>query len=200
MHGELSVSKEVVDNRRRAFLTNATMAMAGMGLAAAAVPFIVSMMPSKAAEAVSGPIKVDLSKMKPGEQLTVMWRKKPIWIIRRTKESLENLKKLVSTLRDPHSRVKQQPAYARNDYRSINPEYLVLVGLCTHLGCVPTYRPDVGGVAPDWPGGFFCSCHGSKFDMAGRVYKGVPAPINLEVPPYSFIDKHTILIGKDDAK
>lgn len=186
-----------VDEKRRKFLIASTTIMGAMGIAATAIPFIRSMAPSAAAEASGGPVKVDISDMKPGDQRTVEWRGRPVWIVRRTEEALKSLKE-VQQLRDPQSTVPQQPSYARNEYRSIKPEFLVLVGICTHLGCSPTYRPDKGGIDAHWPGGFFCSCHGSKFDMAGRVYKGVPAPINLEVPPYTFISENEILIGADE--
>ena len=191
-----------VDVSRRKFLAGATSTLGVVGVAAAAVPFVSSMWPSAAAEAAGAPVKVDLSAMKPGDQVTVEWRGRPVWIIKRTQEALAGLAKLAPELRDPDSTVAQQPKYARNLYRSIKPEYLVLVGICTHLGCSPTYRPDRGGVSPDWPGGFFCSCHGSKFDLAGRVFKGVPAPINLEVPVYAFLNDKEILIGvsPDQAK
>lgn len=184
-----------VDEKRREFLLKATTCMGAVGIAAAAVPFITSMLPTINAEAAAGPAKIDISKMKPGDQLTVLWRGKPIWIVKRTQEELDKLPSLDDELRDPHSKVDQQPAYARNGYRSIKPEFLVLVGVCTHLGCVPTYRPEPGSVTTNWQGGFFCTCHGSKFDLAGRVFKDVPAPINLEVPAYSFLDDNTILIG-----
>lgn len=188
-----------VDEKRRKFLVGATATVGAVGVAAAAVPFISSMLPSAKAEAAGGPVKVDLSKMKPGDQLTVIWRGRPIWIVKRDTAMLGTLASMASDLRDPNSDIPQQPEYAKNDYRSRKPEYLVLVGVCTHLGCTPTYRPDQKTIAPDWKGGFFCSCHGSKFDLAGRVFKGVPAPVNLEVPPYAFINDHEILIGEDTA-
>jgi len=136
--------------------------------------------------------------MKVGDQLTVSWRGRPVWIVKRSPEALASLDGVTTLLRDPNSDVAQQPIYARNQHRSIKPEILVLVGVCTHLGCAPTYRPDKGGVDEKWPGGFFCSCHGSRFDMAGRVYKGVPAPINLEVPPHAFINDNELIIGTDN--
>lgn len=191
------MSSDAIDLKRRDFLVKATTAMGAVGVAAAAVPFVGSMLPSAEAESLGEPVKVDIAGMKPGDQLTVEWRGRPIWIIRRTKEALASLKKVEGELRDPDSKVEQQPEYARNEMRSIKPEYLVLVGVCTHLGCSPTYRPDAGGVDTDWPGGFFCSCHGSKFDMAGRVFRGVPAPINLEVPRYAFLDDKTLIIGTE---
>lgn len=184
-----------IDEKRRKFLVRATTTVGAIGAVAAAIPFISYMLPSAETEAAAAPIKVDISKMQPGEQKTVLWRGKPIWIVRRTLEEIAELSKDSDLLRDPDSEVDQQPDYARNEYRSLKPEFLVLVGVCTHLGCVPTYRPEPHSVSSDWPGGFFCTCHGSKFDLAGRVFKGVPAPINLEVPPYVFIDDSTILIG-----
>ncbi|MBA2655234.1 MAG: ubiquinol-cytochrome c reductase iron-sulfur subunit [Gammaproteobacteria bacterium] len=189
-----------VDEKRRDFLIKATTAMGAVGVLAAAVPFVASMLPSEDVSEAGAPIKVDISKLKPGEQLTVMWRGRPIWIIHRTPEALESLQDDEDLLRDPSSEVEQQPTYARNRFRSIKPEILVLVGICTHLGCIPTYRPDPKSLEPQWPGGFFCSCHGSKFDMAGRVFKGVPAPINLEVPSYSYVDDKTLLVGVDHEK
>lgn len=164
----------------------------------AVVPFVGSWLPSAKAQAMGAPIEVDISKLEPGAQLTVEWRGQPIWIINRTPETIKQLNKLDNQLRDPESKENQQPTYAKNLYRSIKENYLVLVGLCTHLGCVPTYRPDFGGVEPNWPGGFFCPCHGSKFDLAGRVFKGVPAPLNLLVPPYKFISDTVIMIGQDE--
>ncbi len=189
-----------VDKERRRFLVTATAVMGGVGLAATAVPFTASLLPSSKTAAEGGPVKVDISQLAPGAEMTVAWRKKPVWIIRRTEAALAELKKHTDKLRDPDSHVDQQPAYARNPYRSIKPEYLVLIGICTHLGCIPTYTPNVGELNADWPGGFFCPCHGSTFDLAGRVFKGVPAPINLEVPAYTFLDDHTILIGVDSKE
>ena len=187
-----------VDKKKRKFLRRVTTVLGLAGVAAAGVPFAASMLPSKQVEEAGGPVTVKVKDMKPGDQLTVIWRGKPIWIIKREKTALDTLPEISALLRDPQSKIEQQPAYAQNLYRSRNPEFLVLVGICTHLGCTPTYRPDVGGIDKDWPGGFFCSCHGSKFDLAGRVYKGVPAPINLEVPPYVFLNDDEILIGLDE--
>ena len=186
-----------VDLKRRKFLLRATTAVGVVGAAAAGVPFAASLMPSAAAEAAGKPVKVNIGKMKPGEQLTVMWRGKPVWIVRRNKTMLESLTHLDDELRDPLSKIEQQPPYAQNVYRSRNPNFIVLVGVCTHLGCTPTYRPEPKVIDSEWPGGFFCSCHGSKFDLSGRVFKGVPAPVNLEVPPYVFINDNEILIGAD---
>jgi ubiquinol-cytochrome c reductase iron-sulfur subunit len=186
-----------IDKTRREFLIKATTLIGAVGLVATAIPFVTSMLPSTEAEAAGAPIKVDISQIQPGEQKTVMWRGKPIWIVHRTQEEIDSLNKDSDLLRDPNSDVAQQPPYARNAYRSIKPEFLILVGVCTHLGCIPTYRPEPHSVSSDWPGGFFCTCHGSKFDMAGRVFKGVPAPINLEVPHYAFISDTEIIIGVD---
>ena len=186
---------ETIDKNRRKFLLAATTALGGVGVAFAAAPFVVSWMPSVRTLALEGPVEVDISKLEEGAQLTVEWRGQPVWIIRRTKPELDKLASLNPILRDPFSEEAQQPSYAKNAYRSIKAEYLVLVGLCTHLGCVPTYRPDLGSIDAQWPGGFFCPCHGSKFDLAGRVFKGVPAPLNLVVPPYAYTQDKVILIG-----
>jgi len=157
------------------------------------------MSPSARAEAAGAPVEVDISKMQPGEQLTVQWRGKPVWIVRRTKENVEDLPSNDPKLVDPKSEVPQQPAYCQNEDRSIKPEYLVLVGICTHLGCSPTYRPEMApaDLGPDWKGGWFCPCHGSTYDLAGRVFKGVPAPKNMVVPPYHFVSDSLILVGVD---
>ena len=191
--------EERIDTKRREFLTKATAAVGAVGLAAAAIPFGASLLPSKDAEEAGKPIRVNIAAMKPGDQLTVNWRGRPVWIIKRTPEALNSLSIVEDDLRDPYSDIEQQPDYARNQHRSIRPDILVLVGVCTHLGCAPTYRPDVGGIDQDWQGGFFCSCHGSRFDLAGRVYKGVPAPINMEVPPYAFLSDDELIIGTDDT-
>ncbi|MFI4938523.1 MAG: ubiquinol-cytochrome c reductase iron-sulfur subunit [Candidatus Berkiellales bacterium] len=193
------MSDDKVDTGRRRFLRSATSIIGGVGVAYAAAPFIYSWMPSEKAKALGAPVKIDISKLDPGAQMTVEWRGQPIWVINRTKAMLDKLPQLDKLLRDPHSEQDQQPAFAKNEYRSIKPEYLVLVGLCTHLGCVPMYRPDVGSVEPSWPGGFFCPCHGSKFDLAGRVFKGVPAPLNLVVPPYQYESQTIIVVGVEKA-
>lgn len=190
-----SDSTEPIDKSKRRFLVGATATVGVLGVAAAATPFVKALTPDRAAEAAGGPVEVKVGKMKPGDQLTVIWRGKPIWIICRDEKMLATLSELSSQLRDPTNQVEQQPDYIKSPYRSINPRYLVLVGVCTHLGCSPTYRPDPKGVGQDWLGGFFCSCHGSKFDLAGRVFKGVPAPANLEVPDYFFADDETIVVG-----
>ena len=187
-----------VDEQRRRFLLTTTSILGGVGALCALTPFVASWMPSAKAEAGGAPVQVDLSKLEPGQQVTVAWRGKPVWIIRRTPEMLKHLDEGRASLRDPDSLVAQQPAYAQNKYRSIHPDYLVLVGICTHLGCSPTYKPFEKELGPDWPGGFYCPCHGSSFDLAGRVFKRVPAPINLEVPPYRFINEHVIVIGEEE--
>jgi len=190
------------DIGRRKLLAAATGIVGGAGVAAASLPFVVSMIPSERARAGGAPVEADFAKLGPGEQLTVEWRGKPVWIMRRTEamlKALENPGHLVK-LADPDSRVKsQQPAYARSAFRSLKPEYLVLVPICTHLGCVPTFRPDVGppDLGPEWPGGYFCPCHGSKFDFAGRVYRNVPAPTNLVVPPHRYLNATRVVIGED---
>ncbi len=188
---------ESVDESRRHFLLTTTGVLSGVGALCALTPLVSSWMPSAKAQADGAPVEVDLSKMEPGQQVTVAWRGKPVWIIRRTPDMLNHLEKDKASLRDPDSLVAQQPTYAQNKYRSIKPDYLVLVGICTHLGCSPKYKPYEKELGPDWPGGFYCPCHGSTFDLAGRVFKNVPAPINLEVPPYRFISEHVIVIGED---
>ena len=184
---------------RRRFLIGATAAVGGVGVVGAAVPFVASWNPSAKAEAAGAPVTVNISKIEPGQQITVEWRGKPVWIIRRTQEMLDNIVKLDDKVRDPQSEEPQQPDYASDEYRSIKPEFAVLVGLCTHLGCVPSYRPDVApaDLGSEWLGGLFCPCHGSRYDMAGRVYKAQPAPLNLEVPPYRYDDDETLTIGLD---
>lgn len=192
------MSDERIDSSRRRFLTGATSVIGGIGVLYAATPFVGAWFPSAKAQALGAPVKVDISKLAPGAQLTVEWRGQPVWVVRRTESIVDGLKKLDNLLRDPNSIEEQQPTYVNPEYRSIKPEYLVLVGLCTHLGCVPMYKPEVGSVDPSWQGGFFCPCHGSKFDLAGRVFKGVPAPTNLVVPPYRFEGDAVVVIGEDE--
>ena len=192
------MSGDGVDIGRRRFLTGATTVVGAIGTGFAAVPFVMSLQPSERAKAIGAPVEQDIGKLEPGQMLIVKWRGQPVWIVRRTKESLSELASLEPKLRDPGSNEEQQPGYAQNDHRSIKPEILVLVGLCTHLGCSPAYRPEITPeVGPDWKGGFFCPCHGSKFDMAGRVYAGVPAPTNLVVPPHQYLSDTRIIIGVD---
>lgn len=191
-----------VDNSKRRFLTTAASVVVGSaGAAAATVPFVASMLPSAKAQAAGAPVEVNISKIMPGQQIIVAWRKKPVWILRRTEETIRDLTVLNDSLLDPDSTdIKQQPENCRNSSRSIKDEILVLIGICTHLGCSPNYTPKIEAASKNldsnWKGGFFCPCHGSKFDLAGRVYKGVPAPKNLKVPPYYFLDDNRILIGE----
>jgi ubiquinol-cytochrome c reductase iron-sulfur subunit len=186
-------------NRQRRFLLAATAAAGITGVGFGAIPFIESMLPSARAWAQGGPVTADISKIEPGQQITIEWRKKPVFIVRRTPSMLARLPDNAPLLVDPQSKVaSQQPPYARNLYRSIRPEILVLVGLCTHLGCVPTDTFKVGvasGLGADWPGGWFCHCHGSKYDLSGRVFRNVPAPLNLLVPPYYFVTDTIVEIG-----
>ncbi len=194
---------EIVNKNRRRLLI-ATSVLGGTGLVLASVPFIASMAPSARARALGSPVEVDFSKLEPGQMLTVEWRGQPIWIIRRTPEMLARLEKIADILVDPDSNVEtQQPPYTKNLYRSIKPEIMVVIGICTHLGCIPTEHFPVGGasgISDAWPGGYFCHCHGSKFDLAGRVFKNVPAPTNLVVPAYSFVSDTKVLIGVDPDK
>lgn len=194
------VPDDSIDEQRRHFLLASTGVLGGLGAICALTPFVASWMPSAKAKAAGAPVHVDLSNIEPGQQVVVAWRGKPVWIIRRTSAMLKSLDEDRAELRDPDSLVEQQPHYAQNKYRSIHPEYLVLVGICTHLGCSPKYEPNKKELGPDWPGGFYCPCHGSTFDLSGRVFKNVPAPINLEVPPYRFVSKHAIVIGEDEQE
>ncbi|MFA7290951.1 MAG: ubiquinol-cytochrome c reductase iron-sulfur subunit [Rhodocyclaceae bacterium] len=184
--------------RRR--LVVATAAVGGIGAVAALVPFVSSMLPSERAKAAGAPVEVDISKLEPGQMMTVEWRGKPVWIIHRNKDMLDTLPKLADQMADPKSDKKMQPEYCKNDTRSIKPEIMVAVGICTHLGCSPSSKFKKGadeGMAADWEGGFLCPCHGSTFDFAGRVYKSKPAPDNLEVPPHYYMAEGRILIGED---
>jgi ubiquinol-cytochrome c reductase iron-sulfur subunit len=185
--------------RRRDFLYVATGAFVGMGVLAAAWPFIDQMNPGADVLSAGAPLGVDLSSLQPGQQVVVRWRSRPIFIVRRTPAVLAALKSAIhrGRLRDPDSQERQQPAYAANEFRSINPEYLVVVGICTHLGCIPTFSPIPGSVEAGWEGGYLCHCHGSKYDLAGRVFKNVPAPYNLPVPPYSIATKGHLSIGEN---
>jgi ubiquinol-cytochrome c reductase iron-sulfur subunit len=194
------MSNNGVNTGRRRFLTAATSVVGAAGVVGVAVPFVGSWQPSAKAKAAGAPIKQDISKVEPGQMITVEWRGMPVYVVRRTPEALESIKKMDSQVRDPSSNESVQPAYAKSEYRSIKDEYLVLKAVCTHLGCAPQYQPQVGSVSHDWLGGFFCPCHGSKFDLAGRVFQGVPAPTNLEVPPYRFISDTVIEIGVDQEK
>jgi ubiquinol-cytochrome c reductase iron-sulfur subunit len=195
----MSDDKQVNKGRRN--LVIACSAAGGVAGVAAAVPFAASWLPSERAKAGGAPVVADISTLEPGQMMTVEWRSKPVWIIRRTKEMIDGLGRVDSKVSDPKSDVPMQPEYAKNEYRSIKPEVLVLVGICTHLGCSPQGKSaeDKAEMGADWPGGFLCPCHGSKFDLAGRVYKGAPAPVNLEVPKYTYLSDTRILIG-DDTK
>ncbi len=187
-----------IDVEKREFLAKVTAATGAVGSLAVAVPFVGSMLPSERAKAAGAPVEEDISMLAPGEIKTAEWRGKPVWIIHRTDEMNEDLAKNIDQLSDPDCEVPQQPVYCENSGRSIKPNIGVLVGICTHLGCSPTTKLGAGGdMGEDWVGGFFCPCHGSKFDLAGRVFKGSPAPTNLIVPPYSFLDDNTLLIGVD---
>ncbi len=188
---------DVIDKNRRCFLRAATTAVGGIGLAAASVPFFSYWMPSADTEAAAAPMRITIGQLKEGEQFTVPWRGMPVWVIRRTPAMLDTLPKLDNTLRDPLSEQDQQPEYCKNTHRSIKPEYFIAIGICTHLGCVPTYRPDAGSISPDWLGGFYCPCHGSKYDLAGRVYQNVPAPLNLKIPRHMYVSDTEIVIGED---
>jgi ubiquinol-cytochrome c reductase iron-sulfur subunit len=191
--------KQNTDPTRRKIVV-ATSAVGGAAAVGAAVPFAASMMPSERAKAAGAPIEVDISKLAPGELGVYEWRGKPVWVMKRTPEMIDAIRKDDGKAADPKSDVSsQQPAYARNSTRSIKPEVMVLVGICTHLGCSPQQKTveQKAEMGADWSGGFYCPCHGSKFDLAGRVYKGVPAPTNLEVPPHQFLSDGSILIGED---
>jgi ubiquinol-cytochrome c reductase iron-sulfur subunit len=195
------MSGDDVNPSKRRFLVAATTVIGGVGTAFALVPFISSMQPSAKARAAGAPVRADISKLEPGQMIRVKWRGLPVWIVNRTTEMLDSLPELDSQVSDPDSERSEQPKYAQNEYRSIKPEFAVLIGICTHLGCSPTFRPDVSpaDLGPEWLGGFFCPCHGSRFDLAGRVYKSVPAPLNLPVPPYRYLSETEILIGDDEG-
>jgi ubiquinol-cytochrome c reductase iron-sulfur subunit len=184
---------------RRDFIHIAASAVAGVGATIALWPLIDSMNPARDTLAAGAPVDVDISKLLPGQQIVVLWRSRPIFIMNRSADELKRLQGEadIEQLSDPNSRSLQQPPYAKNWHRSLKPEYLVLVGICTHLGCIPSAKPEVGSVGADWQGGYFCPCHGSKYDLAGRVFKGVPAPLNLPVPPYNFVSDKVIRIGEN---
>ena len=193
------MSETAVDLDRRRFLTGTAAIIGSIGAATAAVPFIMSFQPSARAKAIGAPVEADISAIEPGQRVTFKWRGKPVWVLHRTPEQLEALK-AADALRDPESKESEQPEFALNAWRSSKPEFLVLVGVCTHLGCSPSFRPlPDGEVGAEWKGGFYCPCHGSKFDLAGRVFAGVPAPTNMAVPPYRFLSDTRILIGESDG-
>ncbi len=196
------MSSQPVDKSKRGFLVAATSVVGGVAAGATAVPFVASMLPSERAKAAGAPVEVDVGKLAPGEMMRVEWRGKPVWVVRRTKQMLDTLPKLDERVADPKSERKKDeltPEYARNEFRSIKPEYLVVVGICSHLGCSPQDKFEAGPqpFEADWAGGFYCPCHGSLFDLAGRVYKNKPAPDNLTVPPHTYLSDNTILIGED---
>jgi ubiquinol-cytochrome c reductase iron-sulfur subunit len=192
-------STPAVDARKRRFLLGVTGTLGGIGIAASAVPFVMSFFPSERAKAAGAPVEVDIAKLEPGQKIDVEWRGKVVWLINRTPDMLASLPKVEPQLADPKSEQPQQPPYATNQTRSIKPPIFVAVGICTHLGCSPTYRRDVApaDLGPDWLGGFFCPCHQSKFDLAGRIYKGMPAPSNLVVPPHRYLTDTRVVIGED---
>jgi ubiquinol-cytochrome c reductase iron-sulfur subunit len=194
------MSSDGVNSGRRKFLTAATSAVGVAGAVGIAVPFLGSWSPSEKAKAAGAPVKADIGKLEPGQMVVVEWRGKPVYVLHRTPEQLDGLATLNDQLKDPDSEISDQPAYIEGDARSLRPEILVIEGLCTHLGCAPKFRPEVGAAdlgGEGWIGGFFCPCHGSKFDLAGRVYSGVPASTNLVVPPYSFEGDSVLVIGVD---
>lgn len=197
------MSQDAVDQSKRRFLVALTATTGAVGAAGIAVPFVKSMSPSARAQAAGAPVEVDISKMQPGELVIVEWRKKPVWIVKRTDKNLADLSSLDGKLTDAASKSSKQPSYAENEHRSRPEEknVLVMVGICTHLGCSPKHFPDLApaGFEDGWVGGFYCPCHGSTFDLAGRVYKGAPAPSNLEIPKYKFLNKTTILVGDDSG-
>ena len=196
------MSASQVDQSKRRFLVTATAAAGGVAAASVAVPFLASMAPSERARAAGAPVEVEIGKLEPGMLIAVEWRGKPVWVVNRTKEMLDLLeKKATGLVKDAKSEEPQQPDYCKNATRSIKPELLIAVGICTHLGCSPTYRKEVApaDLGADWPGGFFCPCHGSKFDLAGRVFKDVPAQSNLEIPPHKYLSDTRVLVG-DDGK
>jgi ubiquinol-cytochrome c reductase iron-sulfur subunit len=198
-HSVASATGPGVDPGRRRFLTLATTGVGAIGAGFVAWPFLASLKPSERAKALGAPVIQDISLLEPGQKLNVAWRGKPVWIVKRTPEMLASLAKVKDQLADPDNEMPQQPDYIKGDARALKPEILVMIGSCTHLGCSPTFRPDhpAPEIAADWQGGFYCPCHGSKFDLSGRVYKNVPAPINLQVPPYRFENDTTVVIGED---
>jgi ubiquinol-cytochrome c reductase iron-sulfur subunit len=196
------MSDQAKPDKKRRNLVVATSVVGGAATVGAAIPFVASMLPSERARAAGAPVEVDISKLAPGELGIFEWRGKPVWVMKRTPEMLEGIKRTDELVSDPNSEVPQQPEYAKNEYRSSKPDLMVLVGVCTHLGCSPQAKPaeDKAEMGADWTGGFYCPCHGSKFDYAGRVYRGSPAPTNLQVPPYTYVSESTVVIGEDQNK
>lgn len=193
------MNEEPKPDKTRRNLVVATSVVGGAASVAAAVPFVASMWPSERARAAGAPVEADISRIAPGELAVIEWRGKPVWIIRRTQEMIESLKAVTPRLTDPASKSSEQPKYAENEYRSAKPELMVMEGVCTHLGCSPQLKSAEAKaeMGADWVGGFYCPCHGSKFDFAGRVFRGAPAPTNLKVPPYTFLSDNALLIGED---
>lgn len=197
------MSEHDVDAGRRNMLRVSASVVGAVGGAAALIPFVSTMSPSAKALAAGAPVEVDISKLEVGQKIQVEWRRKPVWIVRRSDEMLANLGEVEAKLRDPSSELSEmQPPFAQNSNRSIKPEVLVLVGICTHLGCSPTFRPELApaDLGPEWKGGFYCPCHGSRFDISGRVYKNMPANDNLEVPPYKYLSDNVLRIGEMDEE
>ncbi len=190
-----------VDTDRRKFLTVATAATGAVGAGFMLTPFLASWKPSERARALGAPTEIDLTKIEPGQMVTTSWRKQQIYVLKRTPEMVASLSKLDAELKDPKSEASEQPPYAKNEKRAVRDDVLVLIGICTHLGCLPKERFAAGDaqLGADWPGGFFCPCHGSKFDLAGRVFNGSPASVNLKIPPYSFDGDNTLIVGVDPA-
>ena len=195
------MSDQGVDVSKRHFLTASVTVVGAVGTGFAAVPFISAMSPSAKARAAGAPVEVDIGKLEPGQRIVVKWRGKPVWILKRGEAALQALVKFETQLRDPESSESKQPESSHNRFRSIKPEIFVAVGICTHLGCSPTFRPEIAprDLGNDWQGGFFCPCHGSSFDYAGRVFKGVPAPTNLVIPPYLYMSDTRILVGENEG-
>ncbi len=193
------MNDDTVDTGRRRVLTIATSVVGAIGAGFVAVPFLSAMEPSAGTRAAGAPVEIDITKLELGQLIRVAWRGKPVWVLRRSQEALDDLKNPDDSLRDPDSAESTQPTDASNPVRSIKPEIFVAIGICTHLGCSPTFRPEVApaDLGPDWKGGFFCPCHGSRFDLAGRVYKNVPAPTNLEIPPYRYLSDTRIIVGEE---
>ena len=196
------MNEEPKVNKTRRNLVVATGVAGGAAGVGAAIPFVGSMFPSERAKAAGAPVEVDLAKIAPGEMAVIEWRGKPVWVIHRTKEMIDSLKAVSARLTDPESRASTQPPYAKNEVRAQNPEWMVMEGVCTHLGCSPQLKPAdaKAEMGADWVGGFYCPCHGSKFDLAGRVFRGAPAPVNLRIPPYTFLSDNTLVIGEDQEK
>ncbi len=196
------MNDEIKVDKKRRNLVVATSVVGGAAGLAAAAPFVASMWPSERAKAAGAPVEADISRLAPGEMAVIEWRGKPVWIIRRTKEMIESLKTVAPRLTDPASQSSEQPKYAENEHRSAKPDVMVMEGVCTHLGCSPQLKSAEAKaeMGADWAGGFYCPCHGSKFDYAGRVFRGAPAPTNLKVPPYTFLSDSTVLIGEDQEK